>query len=123
VHVSALSQLEPFITKDGSEIRELVGPAWTPADNQSLAEATIPPGSATIEHYHRVTEELYYVVQGTGRLRVGDDERDIAVGDCAVIPPGERHTIANTGEEPLRILCCCAPAYTHEDTVITGEQP
>jgi mannose-6-phosphate isomerase-like protein (cupin superfamily) len=123
MHVSSLAALEPFITKDGSEIRELVGPAWTPAEKQSLAEATIRPGGATIEHYHRDTEELYYVVEGTGRLRVGDAERDVAVGDCAVIPPGERHTIVNTGGGPLRILCCCAPAYTHEDTVITGEAP
>lgn len=67
MHVSSLDKLEPFVTKDGSEIREL------------------------------------------------------AVGDCAVIPPGERHTILNTGDGPLRILCCCAPAYTHEDTVITGD--
>jgi len=123
VHISSLSGLEPFVTKDGSEIRELVGPAWTPADNQSLAEATIAPGGATMEHYHRVTEELYYVVEGTGRLTVGDDEREVDVGDCAVIPPGERHTIVNTGDGPLRILCCCAPAYTHEDTVITGASP
>jgi mannose-6-phosphate isomerase-like protein (cupin superfamily) len=121
VHVSTLSQLEPFVTKDGSEIRELVGPAWTPAANQSLAEATIAPGGATAAHYHRVTEELYYVVEGSGRLRIGDAERDVAVGDCAVIPPGARHTIANTGDGPLRILCCCAPAYTHEDTVLTEE--
>lgn len=123
VHVSSLSELEPFVTKDGSEIRELVGPAWTPAHKQSLAEATVAPGRATLEHYHRETEELYYVVEGTGRLRVGDSEREVGVGDCAVIPPGVRHTIANSGDGPLRILCCCAPAYTHEDTFVTGDAP
>ena len=121
MHVSSLKTLEPFVTKDGSEIRELAGPAWTPAERQSLAEATIAPGAATLEHYHRETEELYYVVEGRGRLRVGDAEREVGAGDCAVIPPGERHTILNVGEGPLRILCCCAPAYTHEDTVVTGE--
>jgi mannose-6-phosphate isomerase-like protein (cupin superfamily) len=119
VHVSKLAALEPFVTKDGSEIRELVGPAWTPAANQSLAEATVPPGGATVEHYHARTEELYYVVAGSGRMRLGTEEREITLGDCVVIPPGERHKLWNTGAGPLRVLCCCAPAYSHEDTVIT----
>ena len=119
MHVSNLDALEAFTTKDGSQIRELVGPAWTPARNQSLAEATVPEGGATAEHYHARTEELYYFVAGSGRLRVGDAEREVTAGDCAVIPPGERHKVWSTGEGPLRILCCCAPAYTDEDTVIT----
>lgn len=123
IHVSTLRTLEPFTTKDGSEIRELVGPAWTPAEKQSLAEATLPVGGATVEHFHRDTEELYYVVEGSARMRLGDAERELAVGDCVVIPAGERHKIRNTGDAPLRILCCCAPAYTHEDTVLTEEQP
>ena len=123
MHVSTLRTLEPFITKDGSEIRELVGPAWTPAEKQSLAEATVPVGGATVEHFHRDTEELYYVVEGSALMRLGDAERELAVGDCAVIPAGERHKIRNIGDAPLRILCCCAPAYTHEDTVLTDEQP
>ena len=123
MHVSTLRTLEPFTTKDGSEIRELVGPAWTPAEKQSLAEATIPVGGATVEHFHRDTEELYYVVEGSALMRLGDAERELAVGDCAVIPAGERHKIRNIGDAPLRILCCCAPAYTHEDTVLTEEQP
>lgn len=54
-----LDDLEPFTTKDGSTIRELVGPAWTDARNQSLAEATVPPGGETDEHYHPVAEEIY----------------------------------------------------------------
>ena len=123
MHVSTLRTLEPFTTKDGSEIRELVGPAWTPAEKQSLAEATVPVGGATVEHFHRDTEELYYVVEGSALMRLGDAERELAVGDCVVIPAGERHKIRNIGDAPLRILCCCAPAYTHEDTVLTDEQP
>jgi mannose-6-phosphate isomerase-like protein (cupin superfamily) len=37
-----------------------------------------------------------------------------------VIPPGTRHKLWNTGPEPLKLLCCCAPPYSHEDTVLTG---
>ncbi|MGK2938108.1 MAG: cupin domain-containing protein [Solirubrobacteraceae bacterium] len=122
MRVSNLDDVEPFITLDGSEIRELAGRVSLPAVNQSLAEATVPPGGATTEHYHRVTEELYYFTAGVGRLRIDGQERDVKPGDCVVIRPGAVHKLWNTGEEPLRLLCCCAPAYTHEDTVLTEEE-
>ena len=117
--VTSYDAIEAFTTLDGSEIREWAGPVSAPARNQSLAEATVPPGGATTEHYHRVTEELYLVTEGSGRLRLGAEERDLATGDCALIPPGTEHKIVNTGEGPLRIVCACAPAYSHEDTVLT----
>ena len=119
MHVSRLDAVEPFVTKDGSEIRELVGPAWTPARNQSLAEATLPPGGATTAHLHPRAEELYLFTAGSGRLRVGEDVRDVTAGDCAVIPAGTDHKLWNTGQVPMTLLCCCAPAYSHEDTVLT----
>jgi mannose-6-phosphate isomerase-like protein (cupin superfamily) len=115
-----LDDLTSFITADGSSIRELAGPAWTKARNQSLAEATVPPGSETAEHYHPKAEELYYFVAGAGRMRLGDEEADVAVGDCVVIAPGTPHKLWNAGPEPLVLLCCCAPAYSDDDTVMTG---
>ena len=123
MHVANLDDLDAFTTLDGSTIRELCGPAWTPARNQSLAEATVPVGGATTAHLHPVAEELYFFTAGTGRLRIGTQERDVRPGDCAVIPPGTDHKLWNTGDVPLVLLCCCAPAYSHEDTVLTEEHP
>ncbi len=115
-----LDELEQFVTKDGSSIRELAGPAWTRARNQSLAEAIVPAGGETEEHYHPRTEELYYFTSGTGTMRLGEEEGDVGTGDCVVIPPGTPHKLWNPGPEPLVLLCCCAPAYSHDDTVMTG---
>ncbi len=117
--VRSYAQIEPFTTLDGSQIREWAGPVSMPARNQSLAEATIPVGGATTEHYHRTTEELYLVTAGRGRLRIDGEERLIGEGDCALIAPGARHKLFNVGEEPLRVLCACAPAYSDEDTCLT----
>jgi mannose-6-phosphate isomerase-like protein (cupin superfamily) len=119
VHAANIAEAEPFVTKDGSTIREVAGRVSLPAANQSLAEATVPPGGATEAHFHRVTEELYFFTGGEGRLLVGGEERDVRPGDCVVIPPGAEHKLWNTGNVPLRLLCCCAPAYSHDDTVIT----
>ena len=116
-----LEQLTPFITADGSAIRELAGPAWTPVRHQSLAEATLPPGGETAEHYHPQAEELYYFVSGRGpdaaRRRGGGGRGRRLRGDPARAPP---HKLWNTGPEPLVLLCCCAPAYSDDDTVMTG---
>jgi mannose-6-phosphate isomerase-like protein (cupin superfamily) len=119
MHVTSYEAIAPFRTLDGSEIREWAGAVSAPARNQSLAEARVPVGGATIEHYHRLTEELYLVTAGCGRLVLDGEERVVGVGDCALIPPGARHKIHNAGEEPLCILCACAPAYSEEDTVLT----
>src|ERR1700760_914464 len=115
-----LDELESFVTADGSAIRELAGPAWTPARAQSLAEATVAPGGATAEHYHPRSEELYYFVAGEGRMRLAQAESEVTAGDCVVIPPGTVHKLFNDGSEPLVLLCCCAPAYSDDDTVLTG---
>ena len=75
-------------------------------------------GSSTIPHYHVQAEELYFFQRGTGVLRMADEERSVRPGDCAVIPPGVEHQLTNTGNEDLVLLCCCAPAYSDEDTVL-----
>jgi mannose-6-phosphate isomerase-like protein (cupin superfamily) len=117
--VRSYAEIEAFVTLDGSEIREWAGLVSMPACNQSLAEATVPVGGATTEHSHRLTEELYLVTAGRGLLRIDGEERAVAEGDCALIAPGARHKLFNTGDVPLRILCACAPAYRDEDTCLT----
>jgi mannose-6-phosphate isomerase-like protein (cupin superfamily) len=106
----------PYVTKDGSEIRELMHPSVHGNRAQSLAEATVPPGTETRLHRHRLTEELYHVTQGTGSMTLGDRVFDVSVGDTVCIAPGTPHRIRNSGDAPLRILCCCSPPYSHDDT-------
>ena len=102
--------LEPFSTKDGSTIREYL---HTPV--QSLAEATLAAGQSTERHYHRLSEEIYLIVEGGGRLELDGEERDVRAGDAILIPPGAWHTLI-AGAEGTRLLCCCVPAYSHDDT-------
>ena len=83
MRLESLGKVEPFVTKDGSTIRELHH-----TELQSLAEATLEPSEATERHYHAESEEIYFVVKGSGTL----------------------------GTSELRILCCCAPPYSDEDT-------
>ena len=113
---SSYEYVVPYVTKDGSEIRELMHPAHHCNRLQSLAEATVQAGMRTALHRHGVTEELYHITQGRGRMTLGAEEFDVSPGDTVCIPPGTPHCIKNTGDEPLRILCVCTPAYSHDDT-------
>ncbi len=113
-----IERVEPFTTKDGSEIRELLAHRNSSIRNQTLAEARLPTGGQTAGHHHVKTEEIYYILKGNGRMQVGDELRDVGSGDAIAIPPGAYHQITNTGDVTLRFLCCCAPGYEHEDTVL-----
>jgi mannose-6-phosphate isomerase-like protein (cupin superfamily) len=113
---SQRADCETYITKDGSQIRELMHPLLHHNQKQSLAEAIIPVGGSTQLHRHAQSEELYYVIAGQGRMTLGDEEFELVVGDSVCIPPGTAHCIENIGNSDLVILCCCAPAYSHDDT-------
>jgi mannose-6-phosphate isomerase-like protein (cupin superfamily) len=113
-----LARVPAFTTKDGSEIRELLAHRNSCIRNQSLAEARVAPGATTVAHFHRRTEEIYYVLKGEGLMRLGHQTRTVAAGDAVAIPPGVVHNITNTGSAELVFLCCCAPAYEHDDTVL-----
>ena len=119
--VRNLADVPAFTTKDGSEIRELLAHRNSCIRLQSLAEARLPPGARTQPHYHPRTEEIYYVLRGQGRMKLEESEREVGPGDAIAIPPGARHTISALGTEPLVFLCCCAPPYEHEDTVLVDD--
>ena len=104
----------PFTTKDGSTIRSLLDRANAPVANQSLAEASLPAGTSTTRHYHRLSEEFYYILQGSGVMEISGSTAEVGPGDAILIPPGSRHQI--TATSPMRFLCCCAPPYAHDDT-------
>jgi mannose-6-phosphate isomerase-like protein (cupin superfamily) len=113
-----LDDAVPFITKDGSQIRELLAPRNSCIERQSLAEARLPVGAQTTAHYHQQTEEIYFLLDGVARMQIGDEFRDVRAGDAIAIPAGEVHQITNTGSIELRFLCICVPPYEHEDTVL-----
>jgi mannose-6-phosphate isomerase-like protein (cupin superfamily) len=109
VEVRAIREQSPFTTKDGSTIRSILDRSNAPVSNQSLAEATLPAGGSTQRHWHRDSEEFYFLLEGRGVMEI-----DGGTGDAILIPAGAWHQI--TATEPLRFLCCCAPPYRHEDT-------
>lgn len=114
-----IDQVPAFITKDGSEIRELLAYRNSSIRRQSLAEARVAPGQRTEAHRHPVAEEIYYILEGRGEMRLDGETRLVGPGDAIAIPPGATHQITNVGRTVLKFLCCCSPAYEHSDTVLS----
>jgi mannose-6-phosphate isomerase-like protein (cupin superfamily) len=100
----------PFVTKDGSTIRE-----YHHSSLQSLAEASLASGAATQRHYHARSEEIYLIVEGGGELEVDGERQDVGPGDAILIPAGAWHQL-RAGADGARLLCCCVPPYTDDDT-------
>lgn len=114
MEVRQLAEQKPFTTKDGSTIRSILDRANAPVENQSLAEASLPAGSATDRHHHKMSEEFYFILEGEGTMEIDGEKRLVGPGDGVLIPAGAWHQIVASID--LRILCCCAPPYAHEDT-------
>ena len=112
--IRQLKDQMPFTTKDGSTIRSLLDLSNAPVEKQSLAEAVVPAGGATDRHYHKLSEEFYFVLNGKAMMEIEGVTQEIGEGDAVLIPAGAWHQI--TGIEETRFLCCCAPPYAHEDT-------
>lgn len=112
--IQNLSSQKPFTTKDGSQIRSILDRTNAPVENQSLAEARIPAGGATQRHFHKLSEEFYFLLEGEGTMEINGEMQSVKPGDAILIPAGAWHQITATRD--LQFLCCCAPPYSHDDT-------
>lgn len=112
--VNSLTTQTPFTTADGSTIRSILDATNAPVEKQSLAEASLPAGGQTERHYHKLSEEIYFMLDGTAEMEIDGETRSVKPNDAILIPAGAWHQITATSD--IRFLCCCAPVYSHEDT-------
>ena len=107
-----------LLTPHGSEIRPLIDRTSASITQCSLAEETLPPGHSVTPHYHEVLEEIYYILSGTGVMTVGNEQQSVKAGDAVYIPKQQRHTLTNTGAEPMQLLLVCGPAFYFADHLL-----
>ena len=114
--INQLDEQLPFTTADGSTIRSILDKTNAPVEKQSLAEASLPPNGETERHYHKLSEEFYFITEGEGEMEIDGEVSRVKKGDAILIPAGSWHQIKAKGDSELRLLCCCAPPYSHDDT-------
>lgn len=115
-------QASVITTRHHSEIRPLIDRTTSEITQCSLAEETLPPGCAVTPHRHRQIEEIYYIVSGRGLMTVGEETREVGAGDAIYIPRGHLHTLENTGDDPIKLILVCGPAFFYEDEIVDGSE-
>ena len=78
----------------------------------SIARARVAPGVTTRWHRVKDTAERYVILEGRGRVEVGDlPPQEVGPGDVVLIPPSIRQRITNPGSEDLIFLAICTPRF------------
>jgi mannose-6-phosphate isomerase-like protein (cupin superfamily) len=116
--VKSLRDIAASQAGDASFLKELLHPAKEPLGiGYSLAQAVVRPGAKTRPHRLK-SAEVYYIVEGRGLMRVGEERAEVEAGQAIFIPPGEVQSIENIGEGCLAFLCIVEPAWRPEDEEI-----
>jgi mannose-6-phosphate isomerase-like protein (cupin superfamily) len=71
---------------------------------EAVEWACIPAGGVSGAHLHTRTEELYFILAGSGRIAWDGDWQEVSSGDLIATPLGAQHELTNTGPDPLAWL-------------------
>ena len=108
--IRRIDRAAEFYTAEQCYINELSNSADDP--DVSIARARVAPGVATRWHRLSATTERYVILQGRGRIEVGDLEaQDVGPGDVVLIPPSCPQRIVNHGADDLVFLAICSPRF------------
>ncbi len=113
---------KPFVARDGALIFELFRNTGLTITNMSIASGYLEPKQKALPHFHKVSEEIYYVVFGSGKVRVGDTTERIKKGDVVYIPVGAIHALENTkSNKIMKVLAITSPPYQDDDIFFVEE--
>jgi mannose-6-phosphate isomerase-like protein (cupin superfamily) len=113
--IKSLKDSAAFTGGDGSVLKELLHPAKEPLDfGFSLARAEVGPGGRTLPHRLK-SAEVYFILEGKGRMHIGDEQAEVVAEEAVYIPPGQVQFIENPGPGRLTFLCIVDPAWTAAD--------
>ena len=109
---------DPLETPSGEIISELIGSRSGEGYDlgHSLARIVIPPGGSSSAHYHQVSEESYFILEGRAWMMLDGQEFLLESGEVCYITPGKVHQIKNQDERDLVFLAVCVPAWVPEDS-------
>ena len=101
--------------------KTLISKGFTPSENLTVGFASLPPGGALNEHRHK-QEEVYLVLEGSGLVRVGDEELTVEAGSVVFIPGDVLHSCENIGSSDLRAAYVFAADSFDEVEYVFGDR-
>lgn len=92
----------------------MIEPRTAGTEQFAMGVQEVPPGSRIGVHVHQSGEELIFFYQGSGRMRIGDEELEVGPETAVLIPRGTPHGFVNTSEETVRLTWTFSPPGEHE---------
>jgi mannose-6-phosphate isomerase-like protein (cupin superfamily) len=91
----------------------------------AMGNVTLEPNGGQVPWHNQDQEEVYFIVEGTGEMCLGDERRPISAGQAAFIPPHVFHQLTNTGDTPMRMIYVYGPAgdVAHWKQELSGTLP
>jgi mannose-6-phosphate isomerase-like protein (cupin superfamily) len=80
------------------------------AENFSMGIVTLEPQGGQVPWHNQDQEEIYFVVEGTGEMCLGEERQPLSTGQVVFIPHGVFHQLTNVGDTPLKMIYCYGPA-------------
>lgn len=91
--------------------RNLVGGASPiQAGSFCMGSVTLEPGGGQVPWHNQEQEEVYFILEGTGEMCLGEERRTVTGGQAVYIPSGVFHQLTNLGNTPMQMLYCYGPA-------------
>jgi mannose-6-phosphate isomerase-like protein (cupin superfamily) len=114
--IKSLKNCEYFQVADETVLCELLHPKNENIKmGCSVAHAIIEPNRASLPHKLKSSVEIYYIIEGEGRMHINNESSEVKPGDAIYIPPKSSQWIENTGDDHLKFLCVVEPPWHEED--------
>jgi len=97
---------------------ELINSSLAGSKKLSIAIILIEPGMKSTMHFHKKTEEVYYILEGIGEIYIDTFKSKIVKGDTILIPIGLKHQIINNNSSLLKFISIDAPIFEEDDVFI-----
>lgn len=115
--ISKKDHLPPaIINPQGENLQEILGLVAGGAQSHSLAKVILPSSHSSAPHYHKVSDESYWILSGVATLNIDGNIFELTSGEAVLIQPMEVHQISNQTDETLIFLAVCVPAWSPEDS-------
>jgi mannose-6-phosphate isomerase-like protein (cupin superfamily) len=110
---------KPLLAEKGEIIYEMIGRPQEigGTTHHSFVHVVIPARKLSPAHYHKVSEETYYILEGRAHMVINGNEFTLSRGQACLIMPSEVHQIFNNQEKDLEFIAVSAPAWTPDDSI------
>ena len=109
--IADLSQIAGRVYPARRRTQNLVGGASPiQAKNFAIGNVTLEPQGGQVPWHNQQQEEIYFIIEGTAEMCLGDERQTLVSGQAAYIPPSVFHQLTNIGDTPCRMLYCYGPA-------------